>query len=80
MRVEEITDNFFDWRLVLERAAKLVMIDSSLANLVESLNLPNEKYLLMRSGINFTPVYRNGWQFVFVKPIPKQDILSGREA
>ncbi len=69
VRVENLSDNFFDWRLTFERAAKLVMIDSSLSNLVEGLNLPNEKYLLVRSAINFTPVLRNGWKYVFVNPV-----------
>lgn len=66
VQVEVLTDNFLDWRLTLERAAKLVLIDSSFSNLVEGLNLPNEKYLLVRSPRQFTPVYRNGWRFTFV--------------
>ena len=66
VRVEALTDNFLDWRLTLERASKLVLIDSSFSNLVEGLNLPNEKYLVVRSSRQFTPVYRNGWRFIFV--------------
>jgi hypothetical protein len=54
----------FDWITTLERASKLLMIDSSFANLVEQLNLPNEKYMLLRSPGLLTPVYRNGWQFL----------------
>ena len=68
VRVEALTDNFLDWRLTLERAATLVLIDSGFSNLVEGLNLPNEKYLVVRSSRQFTPVYRNGWRFIFVNP------------
>ena len=66
IRMDALTDDFLDWRLTLERAAKLVLIDSSFSNLVEGLNLPNEKYLVVRSSRQFTPVYRNGWRFIFV--------------
>ncbi len=66
VRVEALTNDFLDWRLALERAAKLVLLDSNFSNLVEGLNLPNEKYLVVRSQMAFTPVYRNGWRFVFV--------------
>ncbi|CAN5363456.1 hypothetical protein BH20ACI2_BH20ACI2_08240 [soil metagenome] len=61
--VDENTDSPFDWLLTIERAAKLYMIDSSLANLVEQLNLSQPKKLFLRSELGFTPVYKNGWQF-----------------
>ena len=54
----------FDWLTTMERAAKLVMVDSCFANLAEQLNLPNEKYLLLRAPGPFTPVLKNGWQFL----------------
>jgi hypothetical protein len=54
----------FDWITTLERASKLLMIDSAFANLVEQLNLPNEKYMMLRSPGLLTPVYRNGWRFL----------------
>jgi hypothetical protein len=68
VRVEELTDSPFDWLLTLERAAELFMIDSSLANLVEQLNLPNRKRLYFRSDLMYTPVYKNGWRFSFFEP------------
>jgi hypothetical protein len=40
------------------------MIDSAFANLVEQLNLPNEKYMMLRSPGLLTPVHRNGWRFL----------------
>lgn len=59
-----LTDSPFDWIYTLEGAAKLLLLDSCFSNLVEQLNLPNEKYLVLRSYVEATPVMKNGWQFV----------------
>jgi len=64
VNVTAMTDNPFDWIYTLEHAARLVLIDSCFSNLVEQLNLPNEKYLVLRSGLQVTPVMRNGWRFL----------------
>ena len=64
IEVDERTSSPFDWILAFERAAKLVLIDSLFANLVEQLGLPNEKYLMLRSPGSLTPVFRNGWNFL----------------
>lgn len=55
----------FDWILTLERAKKLVLIDSCFANLAEQLNLPNAKSLIADNNVSHTPVFKNGWQYVF---------------
>ncbi|MDQ3219259.1 MAG: hypothetical protein ACR2M8_00780 [Pyrinomonadaceae bacterium] len=68
IRVESLTDSPFDWLLTLERAGKLVLVDSCFSNLVEQMNLSNEKYLAARSPVSFTPVYKNGWRFIFLDP------------
>jgi hypothetical protein len=68
VRIENLTDSPFDWRLTIERANKILMVDSCFANLVEQLNLPQEKRLVVRSELHFTPVYKNGWRFVFYNP------------
>jgi hypothetical protein len=68
IQIEELTDSPFDWLLTLERASKLILIDSCFSNLVEQLNMTNEKRLVVRSPIQFTPVYKNGWRFVFFDP------------
>ena len=65
VRISALTDSIFDWRLVIERAAKLIMVDSCYANLVEQLNLDNDKSLIVYSPVSYTPVYKNGWKFVF---------------
>lgn len=64
VQVDEITDNPFDWIYTLERAKKLILLDSCFSNLVEQLNLPNEKYLILRSPCAFTPVMKNGWKYL----------------
>jgi hypothetical protein len=66
--IESLTDNPFDWLLTLERADRLVLLDSCFSNLVEQLNLPNEKYLVLRSPVPTTPVMKNGWRFIKLMP------------
>jgi len=64
IEIDERTSSPFDWITTLERASKLVCLDSLFANLVDQLGLPNEKYLLLRSPGLLTPVFRGGWQFL----------------
>jgi hypothetical protein len=64
VEVDDITDNPFDWIYTFENAARLFLIDSCFSNLVEQLNLTNEKYLILRSEVPFTPVMKNGWIFL----------------
>lgn len=64
VQVSELTENPFDWIYTFEHAAKLAMIDSCFSNLVEQLNIPNEKYFICRSPVLFTPVMKNGWKFI----------------
>ncbi|MEO8038652.1 MAG: hypothetical protein ABI794_07770 [Betaproteobacteria bacterium] len=67
VEVDERTESPFDWLYTLEGAAKLVLVDSCFANLVEQLGLPAEKYFLLRSTVPFTPVLRNAWTFLTVQ-------------
>jgi len=68
-QVVEITprgDNPFDWIWTLERANKLVLIESCFSNLVEQLDIgpKDEKYLNLKpTSAYFTPVMKNGWKF-----------------
>jgi len=62
--IDERTASPFDWLLTIERASKLVCIDSCFANLVEQLNLRTEKFLALRTPHLNTPVFKNGWTFV----------------
>src|SRR5258706_5457893 len=63
--VEEFTYNPLDWRLTLERAKRLILLDSCLSNLVEQINLETEKYLIPRVPVQHPPVYKNLWRFIF---------------
>lgn len=58
------TDNIFDWLTVIENSDKLILLDSVFCNLVEQLNLKNEKHFIRRSSIFMTPVLRNNWDYV----------------
>jgi hypothetical protein len=69
IKITPLTDNVFDWLYTLEHADKLLLLDSCFANLVEQLNLPVEKYLILRTRAPFTPVFRNDWSFV----LPEND-------
>ena len=63
VEVGERTDNPFDWIATLENASELLLIDSCFSNLVEQLDLPVPKSLVLRSRIEFTPVMKNDWRF-----------------
>jgi hypothetical protein len=64
VQVAYLTDSIFDWLLVIQGAAHLVMIDSCFANLVDQLNMAVPKHLLLRTPLPFTPVFRSGWSFI----------------
>ena len=64
VEVDERTDSPFDWIATFERAEKIVCIDSCFANIVEQLNLVNEKHLILRLPNPYMPVMKNGWQFI----------------
>jgi hypothetical protein len=68
VKISPITDSLFDWRLTLERATRLVMVNSSFANFVEPLGLTNDKILFLGEPAQLTPVFASGWRFVFPKP------------
>ena len=57
----------FDWIYTFEQAAKLVCIDSAFSNLIEQLNLPNEKHLFLRMQNPFSPVLKNGWALIHLQ-------------
>ncbi len=67
INLDKITDSEspFDWLLTLERAKKLILVDSCFANLVEQMNLTNDKCIILKNAVAHTPVFKNGWQFMF---------------
>lgn len=62
--IEPLTDSIFDWLTVLEGAECLVMVDSVYANLVDQMQLTNDKYFIPRSHIGLTPVLGMDWQWI----------------
>jgi hypothetical protein len=59
------TDSIFDWIGVLESAEAIVCLDSSIANLVDQLNITGpELFWIRRSGWDLTPVLGNAWTIV----------------
>jgi|688.fasta_scaffold35191_2 hypothetical protein len=50
-----------DWLTVIERAAAIVMTDSSMANIVDQLKIPVEKYFIPLHHIQLTPVHTSDW-------------------
>lgn len=70
------TDNIFDWLTIIEKATTLMLIDSVFFNIVEQLNLPNEKYFIRRSPMESTPVLGNEWKWINIS-VPDQNTLFG---
>lgn len=56
--------SLFYWIKILQKAEKLFLIDSSAANLVEGLNLDNQKYFLLRSIEKDSPILKNKWHLL----------------
>lgn len=58
------TTSIFNWLTVLERADSIVCVDSCIANLVDQMNMTNDKYFIPRSHIGLTPVQGQDWTWV----------------
>ncbi len=68
IEISDLTDNFFDWIAVIERAALRIMIDSCFSNLTDQLNIPGKKIFLVRSAWEFTPVLLGDWTYLTQSP------------
>jgi hypothetical protein len=68
VEITDLTDNFFDWIAVIERASARIMIDSCFANLTDQLNIPGKKIFLVRSAPEFTPVLLGDWSYLTQSP------------
>jgi hypothetical protein len=64
----EITERpgytLLDWLLVLERAQSLILVDSVYANLVDQLNVGEDRYFIQRSHMGLTPVQGQHWTWL----------------
>lgn len=55
--------NLFDWIKILENAKVIALVESSIANLVEQLNLPNKKILFKKPDSRL-PCIKNTWKII----------------
>lgn len=63
--IEQLTDNVFDWITVLEKAEKLVLIDSCFVNLVDQLKIATAKRRLLKPLYvkdQDYPILKGEWQ------------------
>lgn len=51
----------WDWLTTIEGAEAIVMTDSVVANIVDQLNIPVEKYFIPQHHIQLTPVHLSDW-------------------
>jgi hypothetical protein len=58
-----ITDNVVNWLKVIEGAEELYLIDSSVSNLVDGLDIHRNKWFIRRSKMDLTPVLLSDWQY-----------------
>jgi hypothetical protein len=68
IEITDLTDNFFDWLAVIERASLRIMIDSCFSNLTDQLNFAGKKIFLVRSAWQFTPVLLGDWIYLAQTP------------
>ncbi len=68
IEISDLTDNFFDWLSVIERASLRIMIDSCFSNLTDQLNIAGKKIFLVRSAWEFTPVLLGDWLYLGQSP------------
>jgi len=70
----EITDNIassvFDWLMILEKAQSVILVDSVFSNMVDQMNIGDDRYFIPRSHIGLTPVQGNHWTWI---PNPRLD-------
>lgn len=64
IEITALTDNLFDWLTIIEQAQSIIMVDSSMANLVDQLGLGDDRYFIPRSHIGLTPVQGQHWHWL----------------
>jgi hypothetical protein len=70
VRIGPDTDCLFDWLLLIERAAKIFMVDSVYANLTDQMGIDSPKVLHLRP-MSRPPVLMHNWKYVWPNtPLP----------
>jgi len=54
----------FDWLKIIEGAESIIMTDSCMANLVDQLNIGDDRYFIPIHHIGLTPVHGNHWTWI----------------
>lgn len=58
------TNCIWDWLKILEGAQSIVCVDSVYANIVDQLNIGDDRYFIARSHIGLTPVQGQHWTWL----------------
>lgn len=53
-----------DWLTILEKAQSLILVDSVFANIVDQMNIGEDRYFLPRSHIQLTPTLGQHWTWL----------------
>jgi hypothetical protein len=64
IEIDTQTDSVFDWLKILEGAQSLILVDSVFANLVDQLDIGEDRYFIPRSHIGLTPVQGGVWTWL----------------
>jgi hypothetical protein len=64
IEITEQTNCIFDWLTILEKSQSLILVDSVFANLVDQLNIGDDRYFIQRSHIGLTPVLGQHWSWL----------------
>ena len=64
IEITEQTPCVFDWLMILEKAQSLILVDSIFANIVDQMNIGDDRYFIQRSHIGLTPVHGGVWHWL----------------
>jgi hypothetical protein len=62
--IKPITNSIFEWLTIIENSSHIVCLDSCISNMIEQLNIKNQKTFIFRSPKVETPVLKNNWNFL----------------
>lgn len=74
------TDCIWDWLKILEGAQSLILVDSVFSNIVDQMNIGDDRYFIPRSHIHLTPVLGGSWTVLEVVPKVLERISIFRSA
>lgn len=54
----------FDWLTIIDRADAVIMTDSVMSNLIDQLNIGQDRYFVPLNHIQLTPTFGNEWTWI----------------